>query len=71
MRERIAEGYILAQSAQIILDDREAAVVSIRLQPLSDDRSVGIGVLLEQFGIRVDAIRPKLKVRAPDSAKLP
>jgi hypothetical protein len=45
-----AAGYrVLSESAQVILDDGEAAVVSQQFQPLSDHGSVGVRVLLEQF----------------------
>jgi hypothetical protein len=39
----------LAHRAKVILDDREAPVVTQRTKPLRDHRRVGRGILLEQF----------------------
>jgi hypothetical protein len=41
---------VLAKGAPVILDDGEAAVVSMRLQSLGDHGGVGVRVLLEQRG---------------------
>jgi len=38
---------VLAKGAQVILNDGEAAVVSVRLQSLGDNGGVGVRVLLQ------------------------